>query len=180
MRATKKSQGYLFAVSFLGAVTLAGAGLACSSSSGSPDGGAGSGGHGGQAGGGAGAGGSVDGGADRTDATSGFMAFAPCASASDYVSNTTVVAFGGTLGFNYAPACLKAAPGATITFGGDFATHPLAPSVSRTTPGPNPIASTNSGTIKTFTFDAPGFYGYFCLEHGTDDGIAMAGMIWVQ
>jgi plastocyanin len=192
MRATMKSQAYFHAVSVLGAFILAGGVLGCSSSSNNPiDGGGGSsgptgkGGVGGQDGlggqpGAAGGGGKLDGGGDRIDAASGFMAFAPCASESVYVSNTTAIAFGGTLGFNYSPACLKAAPGATLTFSGDFATHPLMPSTSRTTPGPNPIVSTDTGTTKSFIFEAPGFYGYFCLQHGDDQGDAMAGVIWVQ
>jgi plastocyanin len=125
-------------------------------------------------------GGKSDGGADRSDAASAFKGFDPCASESSYVSNTTQIAFGGALGLNYSPACLKVAAGATITFSGDFATHPLTPSISRTTVTSNPIVSTESGTTKSFTFVTPGFYGYFCLQHGTDEGVAMAGMIWVQ
>jgi plastocyanin len=183
MRATTRGQVYSLGVSFLAAVTLAAMAIGCSSSSNHPpDGGGGAGGHGGQGGqaAGGGGGGKTDGGGDRADAPSGFMAFAPCASESAYVSNTTAIAFGGTLGFNYSPACLKVAPGTAITFSGDFATHPLTPSVTRTTPGPNPIVSTDTGTTASFAFNTPGFYGYFCLQHGTDEGVAMAGMIWVQ
>jgi plastocyanin len=192
MRETMKSKVCPLGVFFLAAATLAGGALGCSSTTNNPvEGGAGAtgqggqGAHGGQGGiggqaGQVGGGGKTDGGTDRTDAASAFMAFAPCASESAYVSNTTAVAFGGTLGLNYSPACLKAAPGTTITFSGDFATHPLTPSTSRTSPGPSPIVSTDTGTTKSFTFTAPGFYGYYCLQHGDDQGDAMAGMIWVQ
>jgi plastocyanin len=205
MRATKGSRVHFLRVWFLAAVTLAAGALGCSSTSNAPAGGGGSGGPGGQGGlggqtgtagvggkagtagvggkagaaGGAG-GGKSDGGADRSDAASAFKGFDPCASESSYVSNTTQIAFGGALGLNYSPACLKVAAGATVTFSGDFATHPLTPSTSRTTAASNPIASTASGTTKSFTFVTPGFYGYFCLQHGTDEGVAMAGMIWVQ
>jgi len=169
----------------LAATAVAGA-MGCSSSSNNPpDGGAGAGGHGGQGGLGgqaaAGAGGGKsDGGSDRMDAASGFMAFAPCTAASAYVSNTTDIAFGGTVGFNYAPACLKVAPGATVTFSGDFATHPLIPSTIRITASSNPIVMTTTGTTKSITFAAPGFYGYFCGAHGDDQGDDMYGVIWVQ
>src|SRR6185437_16366262 len=97
----KKSHAYLLGVWFLGAVTLAGAGLGCSSSSNNPGtGGGGASGQGGQAGGGqaggAGAGGKTDGGADGIDAASAFMAFAPCKTESAYASNMTEIDFGGT------------------------------------------------------------------------------------
>jgi plastocyanin len=193
MRATKKrGPVYSVGVSFLAATTLAAMAIACSSSSNHPvdaaggsSGHAGQGGQGGQAGAG-GAGGTTDGGAktdgggDRADALSGFMAFAPCATESAYVSNTTAIAFGGTLGLNYSPACLKTTPGATISFSGDFATHPLIPSTIRITAASNPIVMTTTGTTKSFTFSAPGFYGYFCGAHGDDQGDAMSGVIWVQ
>jgi plastocyanin len=199
MRATKRGQVHPLGVRLLATVTLAATAIGCSGSSNHPvDAGGGSGGHagqggqggrGGQAGGGggqAGAGATLDGGArldsgsDRLDAASGFMAFAPCASESAYVSNATQIAFGGTLGLNYSPACLRVVPGTTVTFSGDFATHPLTPSISRTTGAANPILSTGTGTTASFTFTTPGFYGYFCLQHGDDQGDAMAGMIWVQ
>jgi plastocyanin len=177
MRATK--------IWILVAATAAAGVIGCSSSgNNSPDGGGGGGGQGGQGavgGQAAGAGGAkADGGSDRMDAASGFMAFAPCTAASAYVSNTTDIAFGGTVGFNYSPACLKIAPGATVTFSGDFATHPLIPSTIRITASSNPIVMTTTGTTKSFTFDAPGFYGYFCGAHGDDQGDAMSGVIWVQ
>ena len=192
MLTTKKS---FLAVWVIGAVVVTGGALGCSSSSnmsstgsGGTAGGA-AGGHGGQGGiggqagaaGAAGGGGSkTDGGSDRMDAVPGFIAYMPCESASAYVSNTTQIAFGGTLGLNYSPACLKVARGATVTFTGDFATHPLTPSVSRTNPGPNPIVSTDTGTTASFTFNTSGMFGYFCLQHGNDEGVAMAGMIWVE
>lgn len=178
----KKSKVYFLAVCLLG---LAGAATGCSSSSsGGGAGGGGASGQGGQAGlagqaGAAGGGGApTDGGADRVDAASVFMSFAPCKAESDYVSNMTAIAFGGALGLVYSPACLKIAPGTTITYSGDFATHPLTPSVTRSTPG-NPIASTASGTTASFTFSTPGFYGYFCLQHGDEEGEGMSGVIWV-
>ncbi|HEY4395925.1 MAG TPA: hypothetical protein VGP64_17795 [Polyangia bacterium] len=193
MSPTKKSQVHFLAVCFLS--VAAPAGLGCSSSSNTPGPGAagasgqagqaaGASGQGGQAGaagqaGGAGTAGKTDGGADRIDAASVFMAIAPCKTESTYVSNMTQIAFGGTLGLAYSPSCLKVAPGTTLTYSGDFSTHPLTPSVTRSTPG-NPIVSTSSGTTASFTFTTPGFYGYFCLVHGDEEGEGMSGVIWVQ
>lgn len=186
MRAAKKSIG----LGSLVAIALVTGAIGCGNSGNNPaDGGGGGRGQGGQGGlagqaGGEGGGGKTDGGSDRTDAASGFMAFAPCTTEGAYVSNTTQIAFGGTVGFNYSPACLKIAPGTTVTFTGDFSTHPLIPSVSRTAPAPNPIVATNPSTqgapTASFTFTAPGFFGYFCGAHGDDQGDDMSGVIWVQ
>jgi len=145
---------------------LAGAvALGCSgSSSTNPSGTGGSGGTGGA--GGAGGGGA-------------FTAFAPCNAATDYVTGSTIN-FGGTLGFNYDPDCLKVAAGATVTFSGDFVTHPLTPSAMRGDPANNPIVNMSSGTTASFVFPNPGFYAYLCNFHGSDDGQFMAGVIWVQ
>jgi plastocyanin len=178
MRATTHSRAYVLGAWFLAAVTVAGGALGCSSSNGNGgDGGGGASGHGGQGGSGGGQGGNDGGGGDGSAA---FVAFAPCTSESAYVSNATEIAFGGTLGLVYSPACLKIAAGTQVTFSGDFGTHPLAPSTTRGMPSNNPIVVTGSGTTMSFTFDAPGFYGYFCGEHGTDQGSGMAGMIWVE
>jgi plastocyanin len=177
MRAMKKGHVHVpsLRVWLLAAVTAAAAAMGCGSSSNNPpDGGGGAGGYGGQGGHGG------QGGLGGQDAASGFMAFAPCASASAYVSNTTQIAFGGTLGLNYSPACLQTTPGATITFSGDFATHPLIPSTIRITQSSNPIVMTTSGTTASFIFNAPGFYGYFCGAHGDDQGDDMSGVIWVE
>jgi plastocyanin len=97
-----------------------------------------------------------------------------------YVAGTTI-AFGGTVGFNYTPKCLKVSPGATVTFNGEFASHPLAPSALRGAPAiNNPIVNMSDGTTASFTFPDAGFYAYLCNFHGTDDGLNMAGVIWVK
>jgi plastocyanin len=107
------------------------------------------------------------------------MAFAPCNAATDYVAGTTIN-FGGTVGFNYDPQCLKVAAGATVTFSGDFVVHPLVPSATRGDPPNNPIVNTSDGTTASFVFPMPGFYAYLCNFHGSDDGAFMSGVIWVQ
>jgi plastocyanin len=131
---------------------------------------------GGSGGGTAGASGSGGGGSGGGGA---FTAFAPCNAATDYVAGTTIN-FGGTVGFNYDPQCLKVAAGATVTFSGDFVTHPLVPSATRGDPANNPIVNMSNGTTASFVFPMPGFYAYLCNFHGSDDGQFMAGVIWVQ
>ena len=44
------------------------------------------------------------------------MAFAPCSTEASYTTTGTTIAFGGTVGFDYSPKCLKVSAGATVTF----------------------------------------------------------------
>jgi plastocyanin len=146
------------------------AALGCSgASNGSNPGTGGAGGSGGSAGGSGGSGGGAP-----------FMAFAPCADQTSFVSTPTTIAFGGGVGFAYAPKCLEVSAGTAVTFSGDFATHPLIPSAMRGNTTNNPIVATSSGTSATFTFPNAGFYAYLCMFHGSDDGSSMSGVIWVQ
>jgi plastocyanin len=109
------------------------------------------------------------------------MAVVPCSTEAMYTTTGTSIAFGGTdPGFNYAPKCLKVSAGATVTWNGDFATHPLDKSETRGTLTGNPITMTNTGTTASFTFPTPGFYGYYCRFHGADDGQFMDGVLWVN
>lgn len=96
----------------------------------------------------------------------------------DYVAVAgNTINFGGTtLGNTYSPKCLKVTPGTTVTFTGNFATHPLSPGSSPSTPAAgspgNPITAVSAGTTpKTFTFAAAGNYPYFCTAH-------LAGGMW--
>jgi plastocyanin len=109
---------------------------------------------------------------------SSFASVQPCASESDYTAGTTI---SFSTGFVYTPKCLKVTAGTSVTFEGAFGSHPLSPSQSRGNTTDNPIEVTNTGTSKSFTFDKPGVYAYFCEFHGSgDDGSGMAGAIWVQ
>ena len=110
----------------------------------------------------------------------GFMAFLPCNAESSYMMTPTTIAFGGTVGFDYAPKCLKVPAGTSVTFSGDFASHPLTPSATRGDTTNNPIVNMSNGTTASFTFPTPGFYAYLCNFHGSDDGTSMSGVIWVQ
>ena len=116
--------------------------------------------------------------------SSGFMAVAPCATESAYATGT-IIDFSSAAVFAYTPACLKVSAGSTVTFTGDFLTHPLLPSSKRGTLTGNPITATavvpDGGTSVQFTFPTPGFYAYQCDVHGSaDDGTGMEGVVWVQ
>jgi plastocyanin len=108
-----------------------------------------------------------------------FQALQPCANASDYMTGGTMIQFGGALGTNYSPKCLTVPVGSTVTFSGDFTSHPLRPSTRGSTG--NPIPSTSLGmTVTTPAFTAAGFYPYFCSVHGDNTGLGMSGVIQVQ
>jgi len=123
--------------------------------------------------------------------TPGFMSVLPCTSESQYV---TVSGDGGPptvnfptspTDFSYNPKCLTVPAGTTVTFAGDFATHPLFPSTHRGAQTGSPITIVSGlpdgGTTKDFTFSTPGFYAYFCAEHDLNDtGNFMDGVVWVQ
>lgn len=154
---------------------------------GSSAGSAGTTGTGGSNAGTAGAGGTSAGGTGGASAggsggtTPGFMSVLPCTSESAYVTGTTVSFPTAATDFSYNPKCLKVTAGATMTFSGDFSSHPLTPSAMRGTLTGNPIASTSAGTSKDFTFPTAGFYAYYCAFHDpSDTGNFMSGVIWVQ
>jgi plastocyanin len=154
-------------------VVVATFGPACSSTdSGRKDSGGGSGGSGGSGG---------TGGSGMPDAASSFMAIKPCDTAAAYMTATTVT-FGGTgaTAIAYSPRCIKVAKGASVEFMGNFMVHPLAPSKKRPATGTNPIKETTTGMTATFTFPDPGYYPFYCTQHGfLDDGSNMAGVVWV-
>ena len=123
-----------------------------------------------------------DGAAGNSDA--GFLAVSPCHQQSDYTVGTTTISFGffgPPSGFAYEPKCLKIAAGVTVTFSGDFRAHPLYPSRTRGAVDTNPIPGVAAGSSREVEFRDPGFFAYYCGIHGAiDDGLAMAGTIWVE
>jgi plastocyanin len=201
----------LFAGTFL--ILAAGLGAACKDNSGNGGGTPGTGGSnpgtGGSSAGAAGAGGTPTGGAGGAPiggaggapiggaggaggGTPGFMSLLPCVSEGDYVTGTgdagtagmPTISFGTINGTNtYVPKCLKTPAGSTVTFSGNFGSHPLVPSTVRGNTTNNPITTVVSnpdGGKMSFTFPSAGFYAFYCGEHGTDAGDGMAGVIWVQ
>ena len=114
----------------------------------------------------------------------GFLAVSPCNQPSDYMGGTTTISFGffgPPSGFAYDPKCLKIDAGITVTFSGDFRAHPLYPSKTRGALDANPIPGIAAGSSGEVVFPSPGFFAYYCGIHGAiDDGLAMAGTIWVE
>jgi plastocyanin len=109
------------------------------------------------------------------------MAVPPCTDESSYATTGTTITFGAATDISYMPKCLKVTAGTTVTFMGDFGTHPLLPSALRGTLTGNPITGTGQGTSASFTFPNPGYFAYFCDIHGSSDGaIGMVGVIWVH
>lgn len=66
-----------------------------------------------------------------------------------------------TWDFTVAPKCVKVKVGQTVTWTGDFATHPLAPFNGDAS---NPIVIGTAGTSK-ITFPVAGTFGFHCLNH---------------
>jgi plastocyanin len=101
-----------------------------------------------------------------------FMAIAPCANMTSYVTGMTAIAT--TAAFQYSPACLKVTAGTMVTIDAS-AIHPL---VGLTTGSANnPIPAGPSTTPQMVTFTTPGFYPFHCNIHFS---IGMAGVVWVQ
>jgi plastocyanin len=125
---------------------------------------------------------SVDGGdaldGGGADMTGGFVfqPLAPCLLSSDFMSGSTI-SFGSQLGSNYSPRCLVIHVGQTVTFAGDFSTHPLRAS-TRGTAG-NPIPSAGMGSSTAASFSAAGFFPFYCTQHGDDLGNGMSGVVEV-
>ncbi len=88
------------------------------------------------------------------------------------------IAFGGAAGYKYAPPCIKIKSGTTVTFKGDFVTHPLSggevvggtPMVDKL----SPIKGTTTGASAAFAITPAGSYPYFCTAHYSG---GMAGLI---
>jgi len=90
-------------------------------------------------------------------------------------ASADAIAFGGSLGLAYSPASLTVKVGDTVTWQGDFTTHPL---VSGATCGhPDGLFATGTGTIFSFTFTAPGTYPYYCDVHCS---LGMTGVVTVE
>jgi plastocyanin len=102
--------------------------------------------------------------------------YASCTTLTDMTASTAVtIGFGGTGSsgaFTYSPNCIKIHSGTTVTFSGDFSSHPLATE----TCSPTAFTPPGSGiTTKTFT-PSVGVYNYFCQIHTS---IGMKGVIQV-
>lgn len=79
----------------------------------------------------------------------------------------------------YAPKCLTISVGQSVTFAGNFNTHPLVPGAFNSDAGTsgNPIARKDTGADDSVvTFDAPGLFPYFCDLHAP----TMVGVVQVR
>jgi plastocyanin len=87
----------------------------------------------------------------------------------------------GVSGFTYSPPCLTVSPNTTVTFSGDFVTHPLRAGVAPNTNGTgspnNPIAAPVSGNSISIHFPTAGNYPYYCGAHYS---LGMMGVVRVQ
>jgi plastocyanin len=100
------------------------------------------------------------------------MAITPCNSATNYVSGTSV-AVGDATTIGYMPACLKVAPGTTVTIGASQF-HPLS---ARSGGSPNNPIGMHQMTPQTVTFPTAGFFPFQCDIHFS---LGMMGVIWVS
>ncbi len=80
----------------------------------------------------------------------------------------------------YAPDCIKVKVGTTVTFSGDFGSHPQSPFTTLGT-HPNPIPAKSSGSSSPVTFNTAGSFGYFCAAHGSEAEVGgdMCGAVYV-
>lgn len=79
----------------------------------------------------------------------------------------------------YAPKCLTISVGQSVTFVGNFNTHPLVPGAFNSDAGSsgNPIERRATGSDAfVVTFDAPGLFPYFCDLHAP----TMTGVVQVR
>lgn len=85
-----------------------------------------------------------------------------------------------TKGSTYSPRCLKVSKGTKVLIEASPA-HPLQGIEAAAGTVANPIFDELGATsnTKTVDFTAPGFFGYYCVAHGSDRGQGMAGSIWV-
>ena len=64
----------------------------------------------------------------------------------------------------YTPRCITISAGQSVTWNGDFASHPLEQFGGNESTW---IAPTNRGSTATFTFPVAGVYGFRCTAHPT-------------
>jgi plastocyanin len=100
-------------------------------------------------------------------------------SADDYTAmNMATIQFAG---LSYSPKCMRIKSGTTVTFEGNFGSHPLeggtvANGIPTSDPA-SPITKTQSGTSAMFTLNEAGVVPYFCTFHAAAN---MMGAIFVE
>lgn len=102
-----------------------------------------------------------------------------CTTIEDHTADTMVtigVVMPSATQYAYTPRCIRIHTGTMVTIT-NSALHPLFAATCSTPGGPLPTAAS---TTTSFTFTSAGHYGYYCANHGADDGTGMAGLIIVQ
>lgn len=123
--------------------------------------------------------GSADGGGGTDDAAA-AMPVNGC-TAADFAANdrraesaARVIAFPSTPAPGpYTPRCITVSAGQTVTWNGDFASHPLEQFGGNESSW---IAPTNRGSTANFVFPVAGVYGFRCTAHPA----AMQGAVLVR
>lgn len=83
----------------------------------------------------------------------------------------------------YNPRCMKATPGVTVTWTGNFLAHPLLPSSCAGDVADNPVHDVDdpNKTSLSITFPAVGTFPYYCPDHANDvpSPAGMCGVVYV-
>jgi len=107
--------------------------------------------------------------------------FSGCTTIEDHTGVATFT-IAATASFTYDHHCVRISTGTVVTMENSL-THPLTGASCSTPGGPIPaVAAPATGTAHTtdYTFTTAGHYGYWCMNHGADDGGGMSGLIIVQ
>jgi plastocyanin len=108
--------------------------------------------------------------------------YSGCTTLDDHTGDTGPVVIAATASFTYDHHCVRIHTGQVVTITNSI-THPVVAAACSTAGSPipaSPMAATTPATTTDFTFTTAGHYGYFCANHGSDDGTAMAGLIVVE
>jgi plastocyanin len=102
--------------------------------------------------------------------------FAGCSSFTDLTTTANATIRFPVAGTRYSPPCVRVRLGQSLTFSGDFGSHPLDQGC-----GPiKDLVTWHRGNTFTVTFtNGLGIYGYYCFQHGSSNGSGMSGAIEV-
>jgi plastocyanin len=118
---------------------------------------------------------------ERAHAQDAFNGCTFATAVDDTAMATVSIAFGGALGQNYSPKCVRVAVGTGVVFSGVFSSHPLeggtvvANQLMPASSGPF-IPATSSGASRSFVMATNGIFPYYCQVHGRN---GMNGVVYV-
>lgn len=121
------------------------------------------------------------GGTTSTTLTGCATTYSNCSMYEDHTADSSpvVITILGSPDYTYSPKCLKIHSGQTVRFSGDMSFHPL----RKASCAPAGITDTSSGTQVDFVLSEVGVHGFWCGQHGADNGtgglFGMAGAIQV-